>query len=321
MAINCPENAANFPTPFFHSGTVSEPRVFVSKRSVLRPGKWTSQKPEADPVCAGGKGREQAQRGTGTCPESYTSQKQCPGQTLDYRLSLPASKCPGECPSGLPRTESLPTVNSEHPWHPKALCPPCFLPPDHRPYLRCQHVLGEVEREGRRGACCAGRGTQPACVQPGGGPRPASSTTAAAARHRGQQVTHAHGGESSGAHGKLSRVQEERLAGPQRPEELLPVQMARESQARQVSRAQGGRTVRLHHQRRQAGLLALARLLAPVVLPPRLGALLLQAPQAKWAVPAALGRLLAPLGAAPLPGALRFGQARGAAAVQARAAA
>lgn len=88
-------------------------------------------------------------------------------------------------------------------------------------------------------------------------------------------MAHAHGREGSGPHGELSRVQEERLAGPQRPEELLPVQVAGEGQAGQVSGAQRGRAVRLHHQRRQAGLLALARLLAPLVLPPGFGALLL----------------------------------------------
>lgn len=159
-------------------------------------------------------------------------------------------------------------------------CPPPssslhLLPPDRRSYLRCQHVLGEVEREGPGGACRTGRGTQPACVQPGCGPWPAASTTAAAACHRGQEVTHAHGGEGSGTHGELSWMQKERLAGPQRPKELLPMQVAGESQARQVSGAQGGRTVCLHHQRRQAGLLALARLLAPLVLPPGFSALLL----------------------------------------------
>lgn len=189
-----------------------------------------------------------------------------------------------ECPSGLPRTESsrleaLSTYGTLKcmPASAAHLTPPpsIVLPPDHRPYLRCQHVLGEVEREGRGGACRAGRGAQPACVQPGGGPGPTASAIAAAARHRGQQVTHAHGGEGSGAHGELSRVQKERLAGPQRPKELLPVQVARESQAWQVSGAQGGRTVCLHHQRRQAGLLALARLLAPLVLPPAFAALLL----------------------------------------------
>ena len=100
------------------------------------------------------------------------------------------------------------------------------MPPDHRPYLRCQHVLGEVERERRRGARRTDGGAQPACVQPGGGPWPAASAIATAARNRGQQVTHAHGGEGSRAHGELSRVQKERLASPQWPEKLLPMKMA-----------------------------------------------------------------------------------------------
>lgn len=126
-------------------------------------------------------------------------------------------------------------------------------------------------------------------------------------------MTHAHGGEGSGAHGELSRVQEEGLASSERPKELLPVQVAGEGQAGQMARTQGGRTVCLHHQRRQAGLLALAHVLAPLVLPPGLGALLLQAPQAKRAVPTALRRFLAaPLRAAPLPGAFGLGQASGA---------
>lgn len=90
-------------------------------------------------------------------------------------------------------------------------------------------------------------------------------------------MTHAHGGEGSGAHGELSWVQEEGLASPQRPKELLPVQVAGEGQAGQMARTQGGRTVCLHHQRCQAELLVLAHVLAPLVLPPGLGALLLQA--------------------------------------------
>lgn len=127
-------------------------------------------------------------------------------------------------------------------------------------------------------------------------------------------MTHAHGGEGSGAHGKLSWVQEEGLASSQRPKELLPVQVAGEGQAGQMARTQGGRTVCLHHQRRQAGLLAFAHVLvAPLILPPGLRAFLLQAPQAKWAVPTALRRFLAaPLRAAPLPGAFGFGQTSGA---------
>lgn len=126
-------------------------------------------------------------------------------------------------------------------------------------------------------------------------------------------MTHAHGGEGSGAHSELSWVQEKRLASSQRPKELLPVQVAGEGQARQVARTQWRYTVCLHHQRRQARLLALARILAPLVLPPGLGAFLLQAPQAKGAVPTALRRFLAaPLRAAPLPGAFGFGQASGA---------
>lgn len=60
-----------------------------------------------------------------------------------------------------------------------------MLLPAHRPYLRCQHVLGEVEWEGPGGAGRTPRGTQPARVQPGGGPWPAASATAAAAGHRG----------------------------------------------------------------------------------------------------------------------------------------
>lgn len=121
-------------------------------------------------------------------------------------------------------------------------------------------------------------------------------------------MTHAHGGEGSGTHGELSWVQEEGLASSQRPKELLPVQVAGEGQAGQMARTQRGRTVCLHHQRRQAELLVLAHVLAPLVLPSGLGALLLQAPQAKWTVPTSLRRFLAtPLRAAPLPGAFGFG--------------
>lgn len=135
-------------------------------------------------------------------------------------------------------------------------------------------------------------------------------------------MTHAHGGEGSRAHSELSWVQEKRLTSSQRPKELLPVQVAGESQAGQVARTQWGRTVCLHHQRRQARLLALARVLSPLVLSPGLGAFLLQAPQAKRAVPTSLRCFLAAsLGAAPLPGAFGFGQASSRAGVPRRAAA
>ena len=148
-------------------------------------------------------------------------------------------------------------------------------------YLRSQHVLGEVEWEG--GGC-------PRCAWGG---RECPVLQAAAAGHRGQQMSHAHSGESPGGHGELSRVDEEWLPSTQRAEELLPVE-PREREALQVPGAQVRRAVRVHHQRGK-GLLAqpdpLCVLLALLRLfPPPFHFVLLHAPCAKQTLTGAVPR-------------------------------
>lgn len=56
LGVSCPGNTGQcsptcFIQPLGLSGTDREPRVFVPKENVRRPGKWTSQKPGATPVC------------------------------------------------------------------------------------------------------------------------------------------------------------------------------------------------------------------------------------------------------------------------------
>jgi len=161
-------------------------------------------------------------------------------------------------------------------------------------YLRGQHVLGEVEREGGGRPCSARGGGEGSVLQ-------ASPTS-----HRGQQMSHAHGGEGAGGHGELSRVDEEGLPSAQGAEELLPME-AGEGQALQVPGAQVRGAVRVHHQRGE-GLLAqpsaLRVLLARVRLfPPSFHFVLLQTPSAEHALAGTLpgGRaVLDLLWAAPL---------------------
>lgn len=138
------------------SGTDSEPRVFVPKKYVLRPGKWTSQKPGAAPeqekfngcfgLCCGYREGNKPREGQGLAQGHARVRSSTLARPWTYSLSLPEPRCCRAC-SCLP-TRSLSTSGTLKPF--AHLSHPHHSFPLHCVATRTQ-VLPEMP-------ACAGRG-------------------------------------------------------------------------------------------------------------------------------------------------------------------